>query len=371
MKSIILMLMMTAAFKPGIYAQRPAQEKPLRIGIAGLTHGHVHWVLRAVQQGDVELAGIAEQNTELAGRLMKQYNIDPSLLYADIQEMLLRGKPEAVTAFGSIYDHLSVVQACAPKKIHVMVEKPLAVSLDHAREMEALARKHDILLLTNYETTWYGSNHKTFKMIHEDNSIGNILKMVVHDGHQGPKEIGVNKEFLEWLTDPVQNGGGALMDFGCYGANLATWLMKGQRPVAVSAVTQQIKPDIYPRVDDEATIIVLYTGAQAIIQASWNWPYNRKDMEVYGQTGYIVADRDGIRHLAPGASKEIVEKVQPLKSPNHDPFIYFSALVRGKITSSDNDLSSLAVNMIAMEILDAAKRSAEAGKVVYLEKKKN
>ena len=218
-----------------LYAQTSPQVKPLRVGIAGLTHGHVHQILREAKRGDLEIVGIAEPNRELAERYLKQYKLPIDLLYSDINQMLDKAKPEAVTAFGSIYDHLEVVKACAPKKIHVMVEKPLAVSLDHARQMEALAKKYNIQLLTNYETTWYGSNHHAYKMLHEENLFGDIRKMVVHDGHQGPKEIGVNKEFLEWLTDPVLNGAGALMDFGCYGADLITWLMKGERPTSVSA----------------------------------------------------------------------------------------------------------------------------------------
>ena len=51
------------------------------------------------------------------------------------------------------------------------------------------------------------------------------------DGHRGPKEINVQPEFFGWLTDPVKNGGGALFDFGCYGANLMTWMMDNQRPL--------------------------------------------------------------------------------------------------------------------------------------------
>src|SRR5690606_12020468 len=227
-----------------------AQVKPLRVGVAGLTHGHVHWILQAVRDKKVELTGIAESNKDLAQRLMKQYGIDPSYLYPDLSSMVEQTKPEAVTAFGSIYDHLGVVKICAPRGIHVMVEKPLAVNLEHAKEMEALAKKHKIHLLTNFETTWYQSHQEAYETIRKDPQAGDIVKLVIHDGHQGPKEIGVNKEFLEWLTDPKLNGGGAITDFGCYGANLATWFMDGARPISVFAVTQQIKPDIYPRVDD-------------------------------------------------------------------------------------------------------------------------
>ena len=352
-----------------VYAQTAAEGGPLRVGIAGLSHGHVHGILKAAAEGRLLIAGVAEPNRELAERLLRQYKIPIDLLYANLAEMLDKTKPEAVTAFGSIFDHLQVVKECAPRRIHVMVEKPLAVSLDHARQMEALAKKYGIKLLTNYETTWYASNHVAYRMLHDEKQFGDIVKMVVHDGHQGPKEIGVNKEFLQWLTDPVLNGGGALMDFGCYGADLVTWLMKGERPISVSAVTQQIKPQIYPKVDDEATVVVTYPRAQAIIQASWNWPYNRKDMEVYGQSGYVIADRNGLRYMTNPAKAEEVKKIPAREKPYDDPFDFFTAVVRGTVALHDDDLSSLAVNMIAMEILDAAKQSSREGRVIVLRKK--
>lgn len=355
--------------QPYVYAQVVVEGTPLRVGIAGLSHGHVHGILRAAAAGRLVIAGVAEPNRDLAERLLHQYNIPIGILYADLGEMLDKTRPEAVTAFGSIFDHLQVVKECAPRGIHVMVEKPLAVSLDHARQIEALAKKYGIKVLTNYETTWYASNHAAYRMLRDEKPYGDIVKMVVHDGHQGPKEIGVNKEFLEWLTDPVLNGGGALMDFGCYGADLVTWLMKGERPVSVFAVTQQIKPQIYPKVDDEATVVITYPKAQAIIQASWNWPYSRKDMEVYGQSGYVIADRDGLRLMTNPAKGEQEQKVPPRGEPYDDPFDFFTAVVRGTVTMNDDDLSSLPVNMVAMEILDAAKRSAREGKVIVLRKK--
>jgi predicted dehydrogenase len=104
-----------------------------------------------------------------------------------------------------------------------MVEKPLAVSAAHARIITELSEKHGIMVLTNYETCWYPSNHKGLQMIREG-ELGTLRKIIVYDGHKGPKEIKVNSEFLEWLTDPVLNGGGAVTDFGCYGADLITWI---------------------------------------------------------------------------------------------------------------------------------------------------
>ncbi len=171
-------------------------------------------------------------------------------------------------------------------------------------------------------------------------------------------------EFLAWLTDPDRNGAGALFDFGCYGANLMTWLMDDARPGSVTAVTQQIKPEIYPRVDDEATIILEYPGAQAIIQASWNWPFERKDMEIYGRTGQVLTvAQDGLRVRLAGKPEE-VRQAPGLPSPEDDFLHYFSAVVRGAIKPSG--LSSLRNNLIVVEILDAARRSAATGRTIRL-----
>lgn len=343
-----------------------AQENnALKIGIVGLSHSHVHWLL-GNKYDDVEIVGIVESNKDLAKRYMDQYQMNMELVFDTMDEMISKTKPEAVTAFGSIYEHLEVVEKCAPLGIHVMVEKPLAVSLEHARKMKDLADKNGIYLLTNYETTWYGTNHRIYDMVQED-AIGDLRKILVNDGHEGPIEIGVNKEFLDWLLDPVQNGGGALMDFGCYGANLITWLMKGKRPISVKAITQQIKPNLYPKVDDDATILLQYENTQGIIQASWNWPFSRKDMEVYGQTGYLIATNGSDMRLRLKNDKsETNEIINALNKPLDNPFSYFSAMVRGTIKKEVYDPTSLENNMIVMEILEAAKESARTSRTVYL-----
>ena len=335
-------------------------NEPLKVGIIGLTHTHVHWILGS-DRNDIEIVGIVEPNNDLAKRYVEQHGLSMDLVYDTVDDMLKVVKPEAVTAFGSIYEHLQVVESFAPLGIHVMVEKPLAVSWEHAKKMYELAKAHKIYLLTNYETTWYASNHQAYDMIHQDNAIGPLRKIVVHDGHEGPMEIGVNTEFLDWLTDPILNGGGAIIDFGCYGANLVTWLMKGERPISVTALTQQIKPDVYPKVDDDATILVQYPKTQAIIQASWNWPFSRKDMEVYGKTGYILADNR--------SETTYLETLEERHAPYDDPFAYLAAVIHGRVRMQDYDLSALENNMLVMEILEAAKESAKSGKTVYFENK--
>ncbi|WP_435623766.1 Gfo/Idh/MocA family protein [Flagellimonas sp.] len=346
-----------------------AQEKPLKVGVAGLTHTHVHWILGREDIGDIEIVGIAEPNRDLAQRYAEQHGFSMDLVYDSLEEMIAASQPEAVTAFGTIYDHLEVVQTCAPKGIHVMVEKPLAVSMAHAKKMKALAEEHGIHLLTNYETTWYPTNHQA-KTFLEAGKIGDLRKVIVRDGHRGPAKLGINSEFLDWLLDPVANGGGAITDFGCYGANLMTWLTHGERPKTVTAVTQQLQAENNPKVDDDATIILTYENSQAIIEASWNWPIGRKDMELYGLTGAIYADnRNDLRiRMAEGYDGYDEEKLTlpEREAPYNDPFSLLAAVVKGKITLPPHDLSSLENNILVMEILDAARESAKTGKTITL-----
>ena len=341
--------------------------KPIRLAIAGMTHGHIAFILGRKDKGDFILTGVYEPNKELALSLSRKYGFNPDLIYNDLGKMLDKVKPEAVVAFGSVYEHISVVEACAPRGINVMVEKPLATNVEHAERMADLAHKYNIQLLTDYETSWYPTTAKSFQLVNDSSFVGKIKKVVIHDGHQGPKEIGCDKVFLDWLTDPVQNGGGALVDFGCYGANLMTGLMLGQKPLSVTAVTRHYKPVVYPKVDDDATIIVSYPNAQCIIQASWNWPFNRKDMEIYGDSGYIITiDNDNmrIRNRILSAERPKVVTAKDIMV-YEDPFSYFFDVLKGKVTMKPYDLYALDNNVQVVRILQAALESAKTGKTIW------
>jgi len=343
-------------------------QEPLRLAVAGLSHGHVDWIFNRKHKDDVKLVGIFETNPDLIDRYAKRYHIDKSLFFTDMESMLDQAKPDAVSAFGSISEHVVVVRACAPRNVHVMVEKPLATNLNEALEIQHLAKKYHIQVLTNFETSWYESNQQAKAML-DAGKLGEVRKVTVNDGHQGPREIGVSKEFFEILTDPKKNGAGALVDFGCYGANLMTWLMAGEKPISVTAVIHRNKPHIYAKVDDEASIILQYSSAQCVIQASWNWPFSRKDMQVYGTKGYAFASDAKTLHYRLGeGSREETMRLSARKPPFDDPFAVLAAVVNGALKLEEFDCYGLPVNVIAVAILDAAQRSATEEKTIYLEK---
>ena len=335
----------------------------LKVGIAGLNHDHIYNILNAYKNGQVDIIGIAEPNQELWKKYGKQFNLPESVFYTDLKAMLKGKKPDAVLGYNAVGNHVDIVEVCGPLGIPVMVEKPLAATLQQAKHIEELADKYHIKVLTNYETTWYPSYHDVYTSVNND-SIGPIRKMVVHDGHQGPKEIGCSKEFLAWLTDPVLNGAGVLNDFGCYGANLMTWFMHGQKPIAVTAIARHYKSEVYPKVEDDATILVEYSGATGQIEASWNWPFSIKDLEVFGEHGYYHAFNGTDITSRMRENKKGAKTVTSLPAPINDPLIYLAAALKGEI--KEDDQSSLKYNMVVMMILDAAKRSIKEGKRIVL-----
>lgn len=360
MKLIYTALLLLASLV-GAHSQ---DKRPLSIALAGLSHDHVNLIMNHYKKNEINLVGIAEPNKELVNKFKKSMGIPDSLFYDDLKKLLQNKKPEVVMAFNAISEHIDVVRICAPLKIDVMVEKPLATTVKDAEEIAALSKKYKTMVLTNYETTWYGTNQEIYKRVQKE-EIGDVVKMVAHDGHEGPKEIGCSRFFLDWLTDPVKNGAGALNDFGCYGANLFTWLMNNQMPISVYAVTHQIKPAVYPKVDDDATIIVEYPHATGIIEASWNWPYSIKDWEVFGKTGYLQAvNSKELRAKTNKTGYEISEVASP-QAPYQSYLAYVTAVLRKEITPGD-DLSSLTNNIIVVKILNAAKESARTGKKVLV-----
>ncbi|HLP84646.1 MAG TPA: Gfo/Idh/MocA family oxidoreductase [Phycisphaerales bacterium] len=329
---------------------------PLRIGIIGLVHGHVEGLLwQASQRSDITIVGIAEPNRALFDRLAAKYKLDASLYHADTEAMLDAAKPEAVSVMTSIADHLAAVEACAPRGVHMLLEKPLAYTKVDADRIATLARDNRVLALTNFETSWYASVREAKRLV-DEGTRAPIRRMIFRHGHKGPKEIGCSPEFLAWLTDPAENGGGAVVDFGCYGAVLATWLMQGKRPTSITASITTLKPDTYPRVDDDATIILTYPTATAVIQASWAWTHDNKEMDLHTERGSIHAGKWDDLHVRDENGPLIARTPQAKPAHLENEWTYLRNVVRGECEV--DPLSSLEYNVIVAEILDAARNAS-------------
>jgi len=359
------LLLLTALCLPVTSASAQSNQ-PVRVVIVGLEHGHVDGFLQAFpRQNDATLVGIVDPDPALRDKAEKNFHLDHTLFFSTLDQAIATTHPQALLVYTSIAEHRKVIEAAAAHNLDVMVEKPLTLSLDDALAIRKVAREHHIQVLVNYETTWYSSNHAVLDMA-ANGTLGDIRKVIVRDGHQGPKEIGVQPEFLHWLTDPALNGAGALYDFGCYGADLMTVLMHGDAPISVTAVAQTDKPSTYPHVDDDATIILRYPHAQAILLPSWNWTFSVKDMEVYGTKAEAVAvDPTHIKSRTTQSESNEDTTATPLTPPNNTWLHYLVAVVRKQL-DPQHDLNSLDTNITVIQILDAARHSAAEGKTITL-----
>lgn len=362
MKKLLFTLIALLGMLPTMAQQSSA---PLRVAVAGVTHDHLWNVANSMNRGDFKVVGVWEAAAEHRANNILTGKVAQDRFYADLDKMLKKTKPEVVVCYGPILDHRRVIEACAKRHVDVMVEKPLATTYKDALAIAQIAKKSGIKVLTNYETSWYDTNTYAKQLI-DEGKLGKVFRINVYDGHQGPIEINCSKRFTDWLTDPVQNGGGAVVDFGCYGANLATWIFKNEQPVSVSAVLRTVKPDVYPKVDDDATITLNYKHATVNIMASWCWPMSRKDMYVYGLQGCLYQKNATDMEVALTWQRSYTTKAPKLQAPYDDSFGYLKAMVRGEITVEPTDLASIENNVLVVRILEAARQSAKTGKAVFL-----
>ncbi len=340
--------------------QPSKRDGPLQIGVVGLVHGHVEGLLwQARERDDLTIVGVYEPDRALFDRLASKYGLDPSVYHASLPEMLDTCKPEAVSVMTSTRDHVTAVEACAPRGIHLLVEKPLAFRIEDAARMQELARAHGVLVLTNFETSWYASL-RSAKALMDSGQIPPPSRMVFRHGHKGPKEIGCSDEFLAWLTDPDANGGGAITDFGCYGAIIATWIMSGERPTHVTASATTLKPSIYPRVDDDATILLTYPSATAVIQASWCWTHDNKEADFYSAGASLHAGKWNDLWKRPENQDKIAMPPGNRPPTLENEWTYLRHVVRGQCEV--DPMSSLELNLIAVDILDRARQSAASAR---------
>ncbi len=366
LRFVLILLAVSAATLPATAQNNPEPPAPIRVAVVGLVHGHVAGFLPALKSHpEIQLVGIEEPDMALAEKYNNQFHLDPKLFFTSIDTMIQQTHPQALLVYTAISDHRKVIAIAAAHGISVMVEKPLATTLDDALAIRKTAREHHIQVLVNYETTWYSSNRGAYEQL-QQGKLGELHKVIFRDGHQGPKEIGVGPEFLSWLTDPQKNGAGALFDFGCYGADLVTWLTHGEIPISVTAVAQTDKPNLYPHVDDDATIIVRYPKMQAVLMPSWDWSFNVKDMALYGAKGSAVTvGPDQLRVRYEGQSRSTLLTPPPLLAPQDDSLHYLVAVLRGQLIPK-GDPTALDTNIIVMQILSAARDSARTGRTILL-----
>ncbi len=352
----------TVLFLAALTAPLLMQAAKPTIAFVGLRHGHCWRQLENVktQAHAIELVGIAESIPSL---IAEAKALHPDQYFTDDYKKLTKErKPDIVWAFVENNRHLEILEHMAPLGIHVIFEKPLASTFADAKRMRQLARKHDVQVMTNYQMAWWPTNQE-IKRQADAGAIGDVWRMHGIVGHGGPGNDGPRRSvFFGWLTDPVKNGAGALVDFGCYNALWALWI-KG-RPESVYARVDRLQTERFPKVEDNSVMVLDYPDGVGVFEGSWDLPHSFQDLELFGRAGSLYMNREGVS-IRKGRRGE-PEDLAPAKLSKKrlDPLLYIADVVsQGKRV---DNIMALDINVGAVEILEAAKESIATGKPVKL-----
>jgi len=334
--------------------------KTYRLGVASMVHDHVwgelsHWA----KQPNVEIVAAGDINQDLRDRVARDFGVKN--LYNSWQEMIASEELDIVQAASENSVCADIVEACAAKGIHVISEKPMAATLAQADRMLKAATDAGILLMINWPTAWSPAIQEWERLL-ASGAIGEITYLKYRSAHNGPKEIGCDPHFVEWLYDAEKNGAGAFMDYCCYSADMNARFLGV--PSSVMGMRGTFVKD-YPIPDDNAIVIMKYPHAFGVAEASWTQTVGYAESAnpvAYGTGGSLAVSAGKVVIQRPGSS-DTIEPKQP-EAPHRNAAEYFlHCLETGQPIEG---FCSAEVSRNAQEILEAGLRSADTGQTITL-----
>jgi predicted dehydrogenase len=361
-----------------------------RVGAIGFAHGHIHTAIgEFAKLPNIEWVACADTVPAVPsiyrvpgqnrGVQRFQNATGNTKVYADYREMLDKEKFDIIIFCPENAHHAEVAEAIASKGIHMVTEKPMADSLSDALRMVRACKANHVELMVNWPTTWSPAV-RTMKALIDKGVIGDIWEIKWRNGgSMGPMSYSEPQppdavKGAEWWHQSAP-GGGAFLDYCCYGACLARWYI-GQPAVAALGMKTNLTSH-YGGAEDNAVITVRFPKAMALLEATWTtWNSGIPTGPiVYGTRGTLVATS------RPGAdSGRAVPVVEVFTSRGHggekpDQVVEGDPLPKGRATLAEEFIHHLETgdplhptlemmqNLDAMAILDAGIRSAASGKI--------
>jgi predicted dehydrogenase len=321
-----------------------------RVGVAGLTHGHVWGLIESFKKVDgVVLAAVADRTPLLE-------KAEPSFgkTYTDYREMLAAEQLDALIVTSNNVESAEIAIAALGKGIPCLVEKAMAANACDADRMLEAMRASGKTLMINWPLAWAPWLHELKARV-DAGEVGHVFNLRYLNGHFGPQEIGCDQWFVEWLYDETLNGGGAIADFCSYGAVLCRWLFG--MPESVFCLRDNYTKD-YEVSDDFSVCMLKYPKRQATIIGTW--AHYGSDIGanpvVNGKTGTLGV-QDG--KIVKTAARVDPVTIEPKPMEISSPAEYFLRCVReGRKPEGILD-PEIAAD--ACRILDAAIKSSRSG----------
>ena len=312
-------------------------SKKYRIGVIGFGHMHVNNVAALyAKHPQTELAAVADTVPLVPELREAPYtrgwnkknaleNIGFKKAYDDYKEMLAKEKLDIVIITCENAQHPDAVEACAAAGAHVCVEKPMAASLSDALRMVRACQAAGTTLLVNWPLTWSPQARKIKELI-DAGAIGRVLEVKWRAGHTGPLGPGAAHEGVSETAAPMSGaergatwwhqeaaGGGAMLDYCCYGAMISRWYI-GEEAVAATGLRANLDSQ-WGDADDNGAMIVRFPSAMALLEGSWTtWDHGVTGGPiVYGTKGVLLMDYTDTRvRLGRGHGDTVYYECEPL-----------------------------------------------------------
>lgn len=367
--------------------------KQYRVGVIGFAHMHINsLVAQFGQHEQVQLIAGADTvpaRPELRDAMYTRgWNIRHAVekvglpnMYDRYDEMLGKEGFDLILCCAENARHAEVVEACAAAGVHVVVEKPMASSLAHGLRMARAAQAAGTEVIVNWPTTWSPAIRKAKELI-DGGAIGRVIEVKWRGGHLGPLGYGVSHPGISEGAGPMSGvergatwwhqkdtGGGAMLDYCCYGSKLARWFI-GEPGLAAVGMRANLNSH-WGDAEDNAAMIVRFSAAMAIMEGSWTTHDHGVSPGpiVYGTDGTLVVERpkgaaERVR-VEKGSGQSATHEVESLPAGQQN-------IAQAYIHHLDTDEAlhptlDLAFNLEVMAILDAGVRAADSGKLEPVE----
>ena len=368
-------------------------SKQYRIGVIGFAHMHINsLVAQFGQHAQVQLVAGADTRPALPelrdAMYTRGWNIRHAVekvglpkMYDRYPEMLAQEQFDVILCCAENARHAEVVEACAAAGVHVIVEKPMASSLAHGLRMARAAQAAGTEVIVNWPTTWSPAVRKAKELL-DGGAIGRVLEVKWRGGHLGPLGYGVSHPGISEGAGPMSGvergatwwhqraaGGGALLDYCCYGSKLARWYIGEQALGALGMRANLNSP--WGDAEDNAVLLVRFPQAMALMEGSWTTHEHgvAPGPIVYGVDGTLVIERpkggaERVR-IEKAGGQSAVHEVEPLPVGEQNiAQAYIRHLDSGEPLHPTLDL---AFNLEVMAILDAGARAADSGTLELVE----